>query len=42
MDVYITNIEFAVKMVTALYAQGLVNDATYQKVIEKYANTNAA
>ena len=32
MDIHVTDIEFAIKMIAALYAQGLVNTATYNKV----------
>lgn len=31
------NVIQAIKLVTALYKEGLVNAATYRRIIEKYA-----
>lgn len=37
MSIEITNKEFAIKVIAALHAQGLVNAATYYNVLKKYA-----
>ena len=42
MDIHVTDIDFAIKMIAALYAQGLVNAATYNKVLQKYTGVSAA